>query len=172
MDKMINKNKKAQEEIVGFVLIIVLVCVIFMILLGIMIHNSKRDTTYKSTEYSQYIASLMEVNSDCIVYSPAYAKISDLIGYCIDSMKCSSEITACQSLNLTINNILNSSLRYGPKNVIKGYDFKITYNDNSSRIDEQILNITKGVCNSSIIGTDYLLPHYPGSIKTTIKVCS
>lgn len=168
---MIKQNKKAQEEITGFVLVIVLVAVIFMVLLGIMLRTYRPDTSSQSLEYSQFLSSAMEVNSDCVVYSPAYAKIADLIGYCIDSQQCQDGNNSCKVLNYTVSTMLKDSIKYGPENNIKGYDLSMIYESNLSSSTKNLLNITKGVCNSTFIGATYPLPHYPGTISTRIKVC-
>jgi hypothetical protein len=165
------KNKRAQEEITGFVLVIVLVAVIFMILLGIMIRTYKPDTSSQSKEYSQFLGSMMEVTSDCVVYSPGHAKISDLIGYCLDSQQCVDGNTSCQTLNYTISTLLSDSIKYGPDRKIKGYSLSMVYETNVSGLSKSILSINKGVCNSTYVGAPYPLPHYPGAVNTKIKVC-
>jgi len=167
-----SKNKRAQEEAVGFVLIIVLVAVIFTVFLGIMIHNSSRSNDYSSTEYSQYLSALMEVNTPCIVFYPAYAKVSDLIGYCFDSKICSNGNSSCAVLNSTLNNALKATILYGDERAIKGYYFSIQYSRDNSTAFQSIIKINKGLCNSSLVGADYPIPHYPGTITAAIKICS
>jgi len=169
---MIHKlNHKAQEEVVGFVMIIVLVAVIFTIFLGIMIHNTKRDNSYTSIEYTQFISALMEVNTPCVVYSPAHAKVSDLIGYCIDSQQCLDGSQSCSVLNKTLSDALSNSILVGPDRAIKGYSLSIIYNTTSSL--KSIMTIEKGLCNSSsLVGSDQPLYHQGGVFTTTIKVCS
>jgi hypothetical protein len=113
---------------------------------------------------------MMEVTSDCVVYSPSYAKVSDLIGYCLDYQKCLDGNYSCQVLNHTISNLLKDSILYGSERKMKGYELSITYSSNITS-PKNIFNSSKGICNSTYIGAPYPLPHYPGVIDTKIKVC-
>ena len=54
-------NRKAQEEIVGFVLIVVIVAIIFLVFLGIMIRQPGEVTSKESRDVSQFLGSMMEM---------------------------------------------------------------------------------------------------------------
>lgn len=165
------QNKKAQEEIAGFVVIIVLVCVILLIVMGLLLRKSNSAQELNSNIYSQFLGSMMEYTSDCVVYSPSNAKLSDLIGYCMDNYNCDSGKTACEVLNSTIPEMLDASLLNGNNPSIKGYQFNMIYSRNITKTEKSLVKIDKGVCNSTMTGALNVLPEGSGIITSTIKVC-
>ncbi len=54
-------NNKAQEEMVGFALIVVLVSVILVILLAVVMYSSKDKVELNSYEVTSFIASLISL---------------------------------------------------------------------------------------------------------------
>lgn len=167
----IQKNRKAQEEIAGFVVIIVLVCIVLLIMMGLFLRRPSTSAGLDSNVYSQFLGSMMEYTSDCMVYSTSYSKINDLVGYCQNNYKCDSGKTACEVLNSTINAMLDASLLNGNNPSIKGYQFTMIYSRNVTGTEKQIMNITKGVCNGTMTGAPNLLPQGSGIVTSTIKVC-
>ena len=152
-------NKKAQEEIVGFVLIMILVSVIFMVFLGITLRNPSTSERKSETAY-QFLESSMEQTSDCAIFSrPNLLNLEDLISECFSSdSDCSNGQSSCESLNETVGSLLNSSWRYGEDYPLKGYSFESIYNVNSTTgltSSSTILNILEGNCNGSLVGNSY-----------------
>jgi hypothetical protein len=170
LDK-IKQNKQAQEEIAGFVVIIVLVCIVLLIMMGLMLRKSDTGQELNSNIYSQFLGSMMEYTSDCVVYAGSNAKLNDLIGYCMEGYKCDSGKTSCDALNSTIPSILDASLLNGNNPSIKGYQFTMIYSRNATRTEKQLMNITKGVCNKTMTGALNVLPASSGIVSSTIKVC-
>ena len=73
-------NKKGQEEIVGFVLVIVLVAVIFLIFVGIFVRQDSNSTRQESIEVYQFLDSFMQQTSECAIgFEPAYSNVGELI---------------------------------------------------------------------------------------------
>lgn len=162
-------NKKAQEEIVGFVLIVVIMAVILLIILGVSLRSDK-NIQKESKEISQFLESTMEYTSDCAInYEPDYAKIGDLIEKCYSKAKCSSGKNTCDVLRETLNDILDSSWKVGPDRPIKGYLFNATYETNLTH--ENIVILSKGECKGSYKGAEYLSPAYPGTIVSSFNLC-
>ena len=58
------KRKKAQEEMVGFALIIILVAVILLIFLGFSLRDQEKETI-ESYEVESFIQSFLQYTSDC-----------------------------------------------------------------------------------------------------------
>ena len=86
--KIINrmiKNKKAQHEILGFVLIVLIVSIIGVIFLSISIAKGKGQKQ-NSVEISNFLESAMYYTTDCAISSfPKYQELQDLIKKCYDS---------------------------------------------------------------------------------------
>jgi hypothetical protein len=102
-------NKKAQEEMVGFILIVVLVIVIAVILLGISIRTSDNKELQKSDEITSFLASVSEVTTDCQIPETRYRNIGELILDCNSFNVCSDGEETCEILENELEGILNHS---------------------------------------------------------------
>jgi len=163
-------NKKAQEEIVGFVLIVVIVSIIFLVFLGIFVRQQSTDLEQQSREIYQFLESSMEYTTTCAVsYEPDYSKLGELIRDCYSGSLCTSGEKACTVLNTTIRGILDSSWKVGPERAIKGYSFNSLYTTNSTQ--KEILVIARGNCSFNRKGSEYLIPTFPGTIVSSLDLC-
>ena len=162
-------KKRGQEEIVGFVLIMVIVAVVFLIFLGITLRKggvSKRE----SSEVYQFLESSMEYTSDCAIrFVPDYSTMGELFEECYGGMRCIDERDACEVLEQEMRSLLDSSWNVGPDGLVKGYEFISSYENEET--SEQILSIQTGNCNNTIKGASYLIPAFPGKIQNTLSVC-
>ena len=95
MIKIKNRSKQAQQETVGFVLIIVIVTVAGLIFLGLSIN--KGETVKKtSAEISDFLQSSMYYTTNCTTtFIPQYKDMQDLIKSCYRDEKCLDEKAAC-----------------------------------------------------------------------------
>lgn len=168
LDKM--KNKKAQEEIVGFVLIVIIVSIVLVIFLGISLRQDK-EISRESRDTYQFLESTMQYTTDCALsYEPAYSKLSELIIECREGLStCTSNKTPCNVAEETLKNIIESSFPIQEEADIKGYEFKAIYSTNTT--EEEIIFINKGNCTISIRGAEFLLPAFPGTISNSLKLC-
>jgi len=164
--------KKAQHEIVGFVLIMVLVAVVGLIFLSLSIGRGEvRERT--SAEISNFIQSSMYYTTDCaIVLEPQYENLQDLIRECVKNSgkKCLNEKTVCESLNDTIKELVVSSFDVNKGGVNKAFKLDINYKDVSV---ENFLNFEQGVfanC-SSILGGKQPIPLDSGNINVELELC-
>lgn len=168
-------KNKAQEEIVGFVLIMVLVAVVFLVFLAITLRNPN-VTESKSEIIYQFLESSMEQTTGCSLPGrQEYLDLGELLGECYSSnIECSDGNKICNVLNDTFKELLDGSFAYGNDYPIKGYSLESIYSLNSlggqvSR--DVVLEILKGNCNGSISGNSYWTPEFPGSITTSLKLC-
>lgn len=168
-------KKKAQEELVGFVVLIVIVMIIFLIFLGISLR--KEQNIYKeSSDVKMFLESVTEYTSDCaIVSEPNYYSIKDLLAACYTDSNdnCVSRENVCQALNKTLSSLIESSWRIGEDRPIKGYIFNSTYSENiTSEGAQQILAITKGNCSSGIfVGSAPFFPYNRGVVIYSLNLC-
>ncbi|MBS3090899.1 hypothetical protein J4217_00440 [Candidatus Pacearchaeota archaeon] len=164
------KGKKAQEEMVGFVLVVILVAVVFLVFLGVMIRQ-KPAKTLESKDMEHFLSSLLDYTSNCSI-SADYKKMSDLIGYCYEFRECDSGISVCAVANETMKNMLDVSFPISQDSVAKGYLFTAIYSENASNSKkESILRIEKGNCSSTQEGADIPYSHRNGIINNEIKIC-
>jgi hypothetical protein len=145
-------NKKAQEEMVGFAMIIIIVAVILLVLLGISLSN-KKTSGVESYEVESFIQAVLQHTSDCSTdYGLSYDDIGNLIYECDFTQTCEDGRSACDALNSTLKNILDESWKTGQDRPIKGYVMNITYENHN------LLSISKGNMTSNYEGSSQTLP--------------
>jgi len=159
-------RKRAQEEIVGFVMIVLIVSVIAVILLGITLMHPKKGIEKESKEASQFLDSMLDYTTDCAIsYIPAYKDLEGLIKECYNNpnKKCVSGENVCVAMNQTIKQIIDNSWNIGENSPYKGYVFEADYEEN------KIILIKKGICGFESIGAKNI----GGSQSPTIsfKLC-
>jgi hypothetical protein len=140
------KQKKAQEEMVGFALIIIIVAIILLIFLSFSLNKPQKDIV-ESYEVDNFVSSLLQYTSDCSDTSE-YFSISSLIFKCNSGEKCSDERDSCEVLNSTLNKMIETSWKISENSPIKGYNFEI-FSNNDSLIHLEKGNITKVYKSSS-----------------------
>lgn len=118
--KKIAKSKCSQEEMVGFVLIIVLVAIIALIFLAISLR--KPAGMIESKEVKNFLHSALMFTSNCQRTPETFLDFKDLVGACYNHEKCLNETEACEILNNTARGLVEKGFnieRY------KGYTLKI-----------------------------------------------
>jgi len=151
MVKIKNLNKKAQEEMVGFAMIIILVAVILLIFLGFSLRNQKNETI-KSYEVESFIQSSLHYTTDCRD-NLEFFSVQELISKCNDDARCLDGRQTCDVLKPILRGIANESWKIGAERPIKGYKFKI-----NSTIKE-ILDIEEGNITANSKGSTQFLPN-------------
>ena len=158
-----------QEEAIGFVLIMVIVSIIFLVFLGISIRTPEGDRI-DNIEISQFLESSMEYSTECAIgYVPNYASLSELFDDCLSGNRCSDGKSACEVLNSTLIGIFEASWEVSPESAIKGYRFTSTYSTNASK--EIIIELSKGSCEGRKRGSGFPLPAFPGKIENNQEIC-
>lgn len=164
-------NKKAQEEIVGFVLIVVIIAIVAVIILGIVIRQTP-SSSQESKDIYQFLESIMEYTTTCSVsYEPDYLILSELIFECHEGIsKCLSNEDPCNSLNKTLTSLLDNSFLVTEESALKGYEFKSFYTTNST--EKEVILLRKGNCKETAQkGSEILIAAYPGTISNTLRLC-
>ena len=158
---------------VGFVLIMVLVAVVFLIFLGITLRRDVGAIRSESSEVYQFLESSMQYTTSCNFRSSLnFLKLGELFEECFSGNNCLNGEDSCDVLNQTLSNILKSSWNIGPESSVKGYEFISFYVTNASSQGEEIISLKEGECTSSIKGASYLTPAFPGKIENSLVICS
>ncbi len=168
---MVLNNKKAQHEIMGFVLIVVIVTIIGLILLSL---SLGRGQTKKQTsiEVSHLLEASMQYTTPCAVgFVPFYKSGQNLVKSCWKNEKCLNEEMACKVLEKEMEKIISESLKVCASGdcVNKAYQLNVYYNPLDSEIqDEVILSLEQGVFSncSSKVGGSHSIP-----INLELEVC-
>jgi len=91
MNKLRKINRKGQEEIVGFVVIVVLVAVVFLVVLGLYLRRDVSVIQRDSGDVKQFLESTMEYTTECTIGSDdEHISVSELLGNCYNKEECVS----------------------------------------------------------------------------------
>jgi len=118
-------NRKGQEEMVGFALIVVIVAVILLVFLSFSLREDEPEAV-KSYEIDNFIQSVLYYTIEDNV------DIRDLI------RDCKNYDEDCDVLEIELKTILEESWIVEEGSVIRGYNLKIVDGD------EEIFNLEKG----------------------------
>jgi Ni,Fe-hydrogenase I cytochrome b subunit len=148
------KNKRAQEEMVGFALIIIIVAVILLVFLGFFLTRPNTQSV-QSYETENFVQSMLQTSTQCQDFY-GYLSVQDLIYLCSSQALCSDDEDSCAVLSSTLTGILNKSWTVGQGSAIKGYVLNITSSNG------EISSITLGNITSNSEGTSQGLPSKNG----------
>ena len=118
-----HKSTKAQEEMVGFALIIIVVAVILLVFIGFSLNSSEKEVV-ESYEVENFIQSFLQYTTDCRDNLNALS-IQKLISSCENNRICSDERDTCQVLNSTLKGIVEESWKVSVDTAVRGYELKI-----------------------------------------------
>lgn len=169
MSERFLKNKKAQEEMIGFAVIIVVVSVVVLLFLYFsMSSESENPTGYKGDTFLQAVSGY---TTYCQEYDRGeYLNVEDLIYSCVRNNTCSSkeegEKESCEVLESTLDDLINKSWPAGENWPTQGYEFSI--------IDEEqggIYSFEKGTKENAtkIRGSSQSLPAKSGTEGIEIR---
>lgn len=140
--RMIAK-KRAQEEIIGFVLVVVLVIIISIIFLGIMLRNHGTIEIQNSEELSSFISSVYYLTTECKKSEIYYQAIGDLIVECSENKQCSDGQSSCEVLESTLKKAIQSSTYAVSKDSrISYYTIDVLFKDQP--VIQQISELAEG----------------------------
>ncbi len=120
-------KKKAQEEMVGFALIMIIVAVILLVLLSISLRKPQQEEV-ESYEVDSFIQAFLQYTSDCRD-DFEYLDVQELIIDCNDGRRCLDERYACEVLGSTMEGIVEESWNVGTDRPVVGYELRILSND-------------------------------------------
>jgi hypothetical protein len=138
-------NKKAQEEMVGFALILIIVAIILIVLLAAYIKKPQSETI-RSPEANSFIQSFLQYTTACEEPNLINASVQKLISKCQKKEICSYNKDPCKVLNDSLKGIISESWKVGEKNPTKGYSLVIFTEMG------QVLNMSKGVVTNNYKG--------------------
>ncbi|MBI2628588.1 hypothetical protein HYW74_00710 [Candidatus Pacearchaeota archaeon] len=173
--KLNNKiiGKKAQEEMVGFALIIVLVAVIALVLLGIMIRTPRSQEASQSSELDSFTKSVASYTTECEISGRGFRTVSELTSDCADrGGVCENGIAYCEVLSSTLKDIMNASYNVANTNNVKYYKAQIVKGSGnfSQDIIRPIINGNAETCNNKFF-SDYSISTSSGLASFRLEIC-
>lgn len=155
MVRITKKNKRAQEEIVGFAVIVIIVSIIIIFFL---VFSLSEKTETESYEAESFLQSSLYYTSSC-ADNEEYLPVQDLVFSCYTKERCDNEEEACDVLNETLKGILEESWQTGEDFPVKGYKLEIFSEE------ETIISLEEGNVTGSYKGAQQILPESRTSIK-------
>jgi len=137
--------RKAQEEMIGFALIIIVVAVIILVFIGFSLKSPQKEAV-ESYEINSFIQSFLQQTSDCRD-NLEYLSIQKLIFDCNDGEICLDGRNTCEVLDSTLRGITEESWKI-EESPIKGYNLEIISNGVETLVIEKG-NITSNFKGSS-----------------------
>ncbi len=117
------KYKKAQEEMVGFALIIIVVSVILLVFLGFSLKNNQKESV-ESYEVESFIQSTLQYTTTCEDnFEPL--SMQKVIYQCESGQSCLNGENPCQVMNSELGSLVNTSWKTGAERPVKGYEFLV-----------------------------------------------
>jgi len=141
---MERKSKKAQQEMIGFVVIILLIVIVGIIFLSFSLHRSKRSIAYEYQEVNDLLYAMMQYTTNC-----NYKKMQEVIRDCINGEKCKDK-DACKYVREELENIFNKTIG---KSVTYGWFNGYHFYDESKN-----LNISGGLLEGNVVVAHYYIP--------------
>lgn len=159
-------NKKAQQEIVGFVLIVVLVVVGLMVYLTISLRSSPENEG--SLEVANALDALMKQTTECaIVYVPDYDDFEDLFKSAYDGDRCTNlGKTAEEYLNESIREVLRDMM--ASEASVRAYEFQFF----NKETGQGMLQFVEGNCSGTINSAQRIIAAGSDRLVVRLKTCS
>ena len=124
--------KKAQEEMVGFALILVIVAIIMLVFLGFSLRSPQKESV-ESYEAESFLQSVLQYTTGC-ENNVEKLSIQKLVFSCVKKEECLNGEKSCDILNSELDQILSESWKIGEERPVKGHELTIATNKNESII--------------------------------------
>ena len=144
------KIKKSQEEMVGFVLIVILVTIIMLAFLWIMVKSPGK--VYDDSEAESFLHASLLYTSDCRKSPEIAYNMKDLVKGCGKYEKCVDDRSTCEVLKETYKDLLAKSFPIEsvvPGARYKGYKLSITSTGNSIDPNNFPILLPNGIDNTN-----------------------
>ena len=130
--KSILKNRKAQEEMAGFAIILVIVAVIMLVFLKYSLKNSEKDAL-ENYEVDNFLQSVIQQTTRCEI-NGEYIDIQDLIFECEIDSWCDNDHQSCELLEITLRSMITKSWRVGKDELYSGYNMSLYVNGDLGKL--------------------------------------
>ena len=165
-----SSNNKGQQEMVGFVLIVVLVVVGLMVFLIISIN--KPSVTAKSKFSESLLTGVMSYTTECVVSEPYKETMIDLVESCYENERCKNlNKPACEYLNTTMKSIMEDL--QDSDNTISSYLVNVYWEDEEETERINLQGFPMGTrCNGGTLSGE-ITPIYvdDGMINVILELC-
>ena len=166
-------KKRAQQEIVGFVLIVALVMVALMVFLVISLRT--QPTERESIEVENLLNSIMKKTTGCAIsFEPQYDDFEDLFKSCYNEDTCNNiqengmNLFSCEylqeSLNETIRELLTTEATTN--------SFQLDFLNREDEEEERIFRISEGNCTGQVSSAQKTLLSDSDKLIIRMRICN
>lgn len=167
-------NRKAQEEIVGFVAVVVLVMIIGVIYLTISLRSSEPQAV-DSAELRQFLQSTTEYTTECTLgLSNEPLALGRLFEACREKASCGNGKESCAVLNASVRGLIDGGLKPTTGHPLEAFTFTVHYVQNTSQgtLTTPFFTLSKSSCkNSTLRSATEFYPAKGGFIRARLEVC-
>lgn len=104
------QDKKAQQEILGFVLIVSLVVIIAVIFLGFSLRKPNLSLDQQNIDAENFLTALFDYTTNCTLRTNL-ASMQDVIKACYTGENCKENTSACSYINASLKEVLQLSFQ-------------------------------------------------------------
>src|SRR3989344_8293364 len=144
------RSNKGQEEMVGFVVIVVLVIIAMLFILSFYVSRGTTDSP-DSYEVESFIQSTLQYTTNCANFRDFFS-VEELIRECSEDNSCHNGGDSCSILNSTLGSILDSSWNINNGSSVKGYEVNITQKG------QGMISLIRGIKTDNSGGSLQVLP--------------
>lgn len=159
------KNRRGQEEMVGFILIIILVVIVAVVFLGISLHRGS-VSLQESANLDSFMTAFMDYSTDCSVTREIILTMKDLVKECSQNRQCLDGRDGCSVLGNNTKNIMDEAFPVTNESANSYHSLMAEYSGGV------IVNISSGTCAGSRNGAQRLIPGFSNDINIELEVCS
>ena len=161
-------KNKAQQEMVGFVLIVALVMVSLMVFLIISLRQSPTESS--SVEAGNLLNALMKQTTTCaIVFVPQYDSFEDLFKSCYNEDTCENlNKEACEYLDTSLKDPLDNFME--TEATISAYELEFILRG-EDKSETGILKVQDGECLGQKISAQKIIISGSDRLVVRIKLC-
>lgn len=160
-------DKNGQQEIVGFVLIVVVVIIGLMVFLLVFLGN--KNTEIESFAVQNMISAIFKTTSKCAVsFEPQFDDYEALFKSCKAGERCNNlNVNTCDYLNTSLGGVIKSLI--STEASINAYKFDFLEKDSNG--ESGILTISEGRCNSTRQGAQRAISYRGETLIVRVSVC-
>lgn len=160
-------RNKGQQEMVGFILIVVVVMIGLMVFLVISLRTFETETNNPAVD--DMLSAIMTHTTECVIpVKPYYKTFEDLFLHCFENSECSGvDKPACEYLNESLRPLLEDLVATDA--TISAYQFDYSVLDEEGQ--EGILRIEEGECKGEVLGAQRKIDAGAEDIIIRLRVC-
>jgi len=161
------QQNQGQQEMVGFILIVVLVMIGLMVFLVISLRTSPDKVD--SLEVENMLNAIMGHTTECAIPSvPYYETFEDLFLSCYENDDCAGDVgSACDYLNETLRAILEDLM--DTEATVDAYQFDFLVADDEGQ--EGLMRIFEGNCTGEVLGAQGRIDAGSEDLIIRLKIC-